>query len=219
MDSFPFKMDDIGQCYALSGVVVGVDTSSGDGTLAYVEVDGGESRPAKVSMSLECSTWEVGDPFDEEVGIVARVSWPSDFRLPYCEAKPVPRRDTVPANVSYDWCRGEPLPLPAVMALLKDPDAPMPEPAERYLHGCFRIVGSVDSSHYPGYDTNELVVVELDSGGTVSVSGPSVCLSLKDENRVDVLASYSVWMPFEGTNVPNRGLGLPYFTVPDARHC
>ena len=83
VDSPPFEREDVGQCYALSGVVVGVDTSSGDGTLAYVEVDEGESRPAKVAMSPECSTWAVGDPFDEAVEIVARVGGlPWDFDMP-----------------------------------------------------------------------------------------------------------------------------------------
>ena len=86
-------------------------------------------------MSPECSTWEVGDAFDEEVEIVARVSWPSDFMLPYCAAKPVPSRDSVPEEVSYNWCtdEGEPLPIPAVVDLIEDPEAQLPEPSERYL--------------------------------------------------------------------------------------
>ena len=137
VDSFPFERDDLGQCYALSGVVVGVDTSSGDGTLAYVAVDEGESRPAQVSMSSECSTWEVGDTFDEEVTIVARISWPVDFNLPYCVAKPVPSRASIPEDVSYDWCsEGEPLPIPAIRDLVIEPEAQFPEPSERYLNKC-----------------------------------------------------------------------------------
>ena len=169
-------------------------------------------------MSPECSSWEVGDAFDEEVEIVARIPWPSDFRLPYCAAKPVPSRDSVPKEVSYDWCsdEGEPLPIPAVRDLIEDPEAQFQEPSERYLHKCFRIVGKVVRSHYPGYDTNEHVTVKLDeSGSTVTVSGPSVCLSLKDEVRVDVLAFYKLVRP----GSQNRGLSLPSFSVPDARHC
>ena len=178
----------------------------------------GETRPATVVMSPECSSWEVGDAFDEEVEIVARISWPSDFRLPYCAAKPVPSRDSVPKEVSYDWCsdEDEPLPIPTVRDLIEDPEAQFQEPSERYLHKCFRIVGKVVRSHYPGYDTNEHVTVKLDeSGNTVTVSGPSVCLSLKDEDRVDVLAFYQLVRP----GSQNRGLGLPSFSVPDARHC
>ena len=218
VDSTPFERDDLGQCYALSGVVVGVDTSSGDGMLAYVEIDAGEWLPAKVVMAPECSTWEVGDQFDEEVKIVARVSWPSDFDLPYCAAKPVPSRDSIPKEVSYDWCsdEGEPLTIPAMRDLVIDAAAQFPEPSERYLRKCFRIVGKVVRSDYPGYDTTEYVTVKLDeSGSTVWVLGPSVCLSLKDEGRVDVLAFYSVMMPGK----QNQGLGIPSFYVPDARHC
>ena len=169
-------------------------------------------------MSPECSTWEVGDAFDEEVEIVARVSWPSDFMLPYCAAKPVPSRDSVPEEVSYNWCtdEGEPLPIPAVVDLIEDPEAQLPEPSERYLHKCFRIVGKVVRSDYPGYDTTEHVTVKLDeSGSTVKVTGPSVCLSLKDEDRYDVLAFYELTVPGN----QNRGLGIPRFYVPDARYC
>ena len=218
VESAPFSREDLDKCYSLSGVVVGVDSRSGDGSLSYVEVDAGETRPATVVMSPECSSWEVGDAFAEEVEIVARVSWPSDFRLPYCAARPVPSRDSIPEEVSYDWCSdaGEPLPIPAVRDLIEDLEAQLPEPSERYLHKCFRIVGKVVRSHYPGYDTTEYVVVELnESGSTVTVTGPSVCLSLKDEDRVDVLAFYQLMMPGN----QNGGLGLPDFYVPDARHC
>ena len=218
VDGLPFSREDLGACYSLSGVVVGVESSAGDGSLSYVEVAAGESQLAKVAMLPACSTWEVGDAFDEEVEIVARFSWPVDFSLPYCAAKPVPSRDSVPEQVSYEWCtdEGEPLPIPAVRDLIEDPEAEFPEPSERYLHKCFRIVGQVVRSDYPGYDTTEYVSVKLDeSGSTVMVSGPSVCLSLKDEDRVDVLAFYEIMRPGD----QNQGLGLPDFDVPDARHC
>ena len=218
VESLPFSREDLGKCYSLSGVVVDVDSSRGDGSLTYVEVDAGEWRPAEVVMSPECSTWEVSDSFEEVVKISARISSPSDFRLPYCAAKPVPNRDSIPEEVSYAWCsdEGEPLPIPAVRDLIKDPGAQLPEPSERYLHKCFRIVGKVLSSHYRGYGTTEYVTVKLDaSGGTVMVTGPSVCISLKDENRVDVLAFYQLVRPGD----QNQGLGVPDFYVPDARHC
>ncbi len=218
VESLPFSRQDLGKCFSLSGVVVGVDSNLGDGSLSYVEVDAGEAIPAKVGMSSECSTWEVGDPFDEAVEIVARVSRPVDFDLPYCAAKPVPSRDSIPEEVAYDWCsdEGEPLPIPAVRDLIKDPEAQLPEPSERYLHKCFRIMGKVVRSHYPGYDTTEYVTVKLDaSGSAVTVTGPSVCLSLKDEERVDVLAFFQLVRPGD----QNQGLGVPDFYVPDARHC
>ena len=218
VDSLPFSREDLDMCYQLSGVVVGVDSSKGDGTLTYVEVDTGESRPAEVMMSPPCSIWEVGDSFDEVVEIVARVSWPTDFELPYCAAKPAPSRGSIPEEVSYDWCSedSDPLPVPPVRDLIEETEGQFPEPSERYLHKCFRIAGKVIRSHYPGYDTTEYVAVKLDeSGSVIAVTGPSVCLSLKDEGRVDVLAIYQVVRPGD----QNQGLGVPDFYVPDARHC
>ena len=218
VESLPFSRDDLGHCYALSGVVTDVDSTIGDGGLTYVKVAAGEPLPATVVMPTECSTWAVGDPFDEKVDIVARVSWPADFRLPYCATKPVPSRNSVPSQVSYEWCDdgGEPLPMPAVRDLIEDPEAQLPVPSEHHLHKCFRIMGEVVKSHYPGYDTTEYVTVKLDqSGSTVMVSGPSVCLSLKDKRRVDVLAFYQLVTP----GGQNGGLGLPDFYVPDARYC
>ena len=218
VESTPFSREDLGQCYELSGVVVDVDPNFGDGSLASVEVDTGEWRPAQVVMSPECNTWKIGDAFREEVEIVAGVALPWDFSLSYCAAKPVPSRDSVPEQVSYDWCKdeGEPFTVPAVKNLIEDPEAQFPEPSERYLHKCFRVVGKVTDSHYPGYDTTEYVTVKLDdSGSTVTVTGPSVCLSLKDEGRADVLAIYQLMYPGN----ENQGLGVPSFYVPDARHC
>ena len=217
VENLPYSRADLGKCYSLSGPVVGVDLNAGDGSLAYVEVDTGERRPAKVLMSPECGTWKVGDPFDEVVQIPFSFQI-TDFNLPYCAAKPVPSRDAVPEEVSYDWCsdEGEPLPIPAVRDLIEDPEAQLPEPSERYLHKCFRIVGKVVRADYPGYDTTEYMTVQLDeSGSTVDVTGPSVCLSLKDKDRADVLAFYQLVTPGN----QNRGLGLPSFYVPDARHC
>ena len=52
---------------------------------------------------------------------------------------------SVPKEASYDWCsdEDEPLPIPAVRDLIRNPEAQFPERSGHYLHKCSRIAGKV----------------------------------------------------------------------------
>ena len=84
-----------------------------------------------------------------------------------------------PKEASYDWSsdEDEPLPIPAVRDLIRNPKAQFPAVSGHYLRKCSRIAGKVVRSDYPGCGTAESWLFNWTNQAARSMRADRRCIS------------------------------------------